>query len=177
MGALALLSALACTDPGDPGDPKDSVPATDSAPVTDACPGDPAVEIGTGDREFISIEDGDQLPLIHGPQGGNHILGAIRLWNIDPIVLIRYTLTRLDNAFLYSDNTYRLQVVPEAECQWYYLNLYGYIGFAGEGTGSQDIVMDVMWYEAEMRMEVVDQAGVTLVDTRRITPIPEDPPE
>lgn len=145
--------------------------------VPDACPGDPAIEIGSGDREFVTIADNDQLPLIHGPQGGNHILGALRVWNMNPIVLIHYTITRIDNGYLFSDNTYRLEMVPEAECQYYYINIYGYIGFAGEGTGSQDIVLDVMWHNALMQMEVEDLEGNVLVDERVIVPVPEDPPE
>lgn len=45
--------------------------------------GPPTVEVGTGLATFTPIADGDDLEVVHGPQGGYHVLGSLRasgLW-------------------------------------------------------------------------------------------------
>lgn len=39
---------------------------------------DPAVDIGTGEIEFVPLEDGDRLAIVEGAQGGYHLFGALR---------------------------------------------------------------------------------------------------
>jgi len=50
-----------------------------------ACVADtePAVELGTGEIEFLPLEDGETLEIIQGPQGGFHLLGSIRTKGIE----------------------------------------------------------------------------------------------
>lgn len=47
-------------------------------------PGDPAVQLGTGEIDFSALVDGQDLPIIRGPQGGYHLLGAIRTHDLEP---------------------------------------------------------------------------------------------
>src|SRR5688500_751925 len=43
------------------------------------------VELGTGEVAFESIpESGATLELVHGPQGGYHLVVAIRVWELVP---------------------------------------------------------------------------------------------
>jgi len=42
----------------------------------------PALEIGTGEIEFLSLEGGDTLQIIQGPQGGFHLLASLRVHGI-----------------------------------------------------------------------------------------------
>src|SRR5262245_19352029 len=61
--------------------------------VLTACGGVPVVDVGTGFDLFIPIRDGDMVPLIHGPQGGYHVWGAVRAENVDRSELkLRYSL-------------------------------------------------------------------------------------
>lgn len=43
----------------------------------------PSLELGTGEVEFESIDDGDDVWVIQGPQGGFHILGSIRVTGVE----------------------------------------------------------------------------------------------
>jgi hypothetical protein len=43
----------------------------------------PAVELGTGEVEFVPLADGDELDIIHGPQGGYHFTVSLRVQGID----------------------------------------------------------------------------------------------
>lgn len=53
--------------------------------VFSSCVGDsePAVEIGTGEIEFVAVEEGATVEIIQGPQGGFHLLGSIRTKGIE----------------------------------------------------------------------------------------------
>ena len=46
-------------------------------------PPEPAFELGTGELEFEALEDGDEILVIHGPQGGYHLLGSLRSAGIE----------------------------------------------------------------------------------------------
>ena len=35
--------------------------------------------IGTGEYAWESISTGDEITMVHGPQGGWHILGSVRI--------------------------------------------------------------------------------------------------
>ena len=48
--------------------------------------GDPIMEMGTGEEEFLEIADGDEIEVIHGTQDGHHILGSLRTQNTAEIV-------------------------------------------------------------------------------------------
>ena len=41
-------------------------------------PVEPGVRLGTGEIEFEPLEDGDDLVVIFGPQGGYHVLGSFQ---------------------------------------------------------------------------------------------------
>src|SRR4029434_4969109 len=45
----------------------------------------PAVELGTGESHFEELIDGQDVTLIHGPQGGWHVWMSLRAQEIDPM--------------------------------------------------------------------------------------------
>ncbi len=78
------------------------VDAPDAAVVVDApdaavvdvpeVPG--PVELGTGAERWEPLpRDGGELTLVHGPQGGWHVFGRVRLRGVTPDVYLTFTLT------------------------------------------------------------------------------------
>lgn len=53
-------------------------------PFDAGAPMEPTVEIGTGELEFEPIEDGQELELILGPQGGYHFLASMQVTGVEP---------------------------------------------------------------------------------------------
>ena len=53
----------------------------DSLAPADAGP--PTIEIGSGDREFESLAEGETILIVQGPQNGYHFLGSVRATNIN----------------------------------------------------------------------------------------------
>ena len=44
---------------------------------------EPGIEVGTGEREFEPLEDGDDILIIQGPQGGFHVLGSFLVTGVE----------------------------------------------------------------------------------------------
>lgn len=47
-------------------------------------PLEPAVEVGSGELAFASLVDGGEILVVHGPQGGYHLVGSVRARGFDP---------------------------------------------------------------------------------------------
>lgn len=81
------LVLLACAlNPACAAESDDPVAETDVAEdPDDPCRpgGEPALEIGTGETAYASLDDGAILELYHGPQGGVHVLVALQAEHID----------------------------------------------------------------------------------------------
>lgn len=169
---LLSLALLGCstTEPGaENGD--------SAAESTDAClSGTPTGELGTGDTVFIPVHDGDELPVIHGSQGGNHMLGAVRVKHMSPVVLVHFTLTA-ETGTVVSDQTYRLLLADEGDCTGSAIALYAYLGFMGGGTESQDVATALLWTDTRMQIDVTDTGGRAVSVGATITPTPGEPPE
>ena len=81
--ALALMAG-SCTP--------DS-PAGDAGSRADALAGI-ALELGTGQASFVSLPpSGASVELVHGPQGGYHILGRVRFRGFPPDVFTSFRVT------------------------------------------------------------------------------------
>ncbi|MEM6926099.1 MAG: hypothetical protein AAF602_04155 [Myxococcota bacterium] len=46
--------------------------------------GPTALEVGTGQFDFETVEEAQRLPMVQGPQGGYHVWVALRARNLDP---------------------------------------------------------------------------------------------
>lgn len=110
-----LLYLFACTP---------SVDDTAGQRCTDL---EPSLNVGTGEREFETLAEGDEVMMVHGPQGGWHMLGSIQLFNTSPIVEIDFTITDTVSGAVVSSNYYRVGLLMEDECNGYYPGMYGYL--------------------------------------------------
>ena len=136
----------------------------------------PSAELGTGEGAFVPVANGDQVPVIHGSQGGNHILGSVRVHHMSPIVLVHYSLTNKD-AEVVSDQSYRILLVDEGDCAASAVGLYGYLGFLGGGTGSEDAAVLLLWTNVQMKIDVTDTEGRFVSAEATIVPTPGEPPD
>jgi hypothetical protein len=116
---IPILLACACGTPGDGH-------TGDSAEVTDPCA--PAVEIGTGEDIFVDLADGAPLMMVHGPQGGWHMLASVRVTGTLPEVHIQYEIEHEPSGVTVSNNSYNLALLMEEGCSGTYVGMYGYLG-------------------------------------------------
>lgn len=162
---LLLLSACGEPEPG-----VDSAPAADDS--GDAPPGcfaaDPALDVGTGSNGFEALESGDPLVMVHGPQGGWHMLGSVRTHNMEPIVRIQFVVTVASSGAEVANNSLYVQTItdPDDPCVGVYPGMYAYLNVADLVDGDDDTPPELLGYET-----LVFTAVVT--DDNSVPPAPE----
>ena len=136
---------------------------------------DPLVEVGTGERSFEELTQDDSVVMVHGPQGGWHMLGSMRATYMTEIVSAHFTITHLDTGVVVADNTYRVATVYDPEqCQGFYPGMYGYLYVEELADGDLDTPPEVMPYaDVEFCMEVTDQDDRVERDCRRVVAVPD----
>lgn len=85
-GGFALISVLELGCASEPGLDELADDDTNAEPdPEDPClgGGEPSLEIGQGDTAFARCEADPTLELVHGPQGGVHVVVALHAVNID----------------------------------------------------------------------------------------------
>lgn len=161
-----LVLASACTG---------EVEVESGVPACAAAPGDlaaecacdePLVEVGGGTQAFESVAEGQAVTMVHGPQGGWHVLASARLGNLAPIVLIHYSITDVASGVVVSDNNYRVLMVQDSECFGFYPGMYGYLVVSDLIDGESDTPPELLaGRELLLQMEVTDTDERVATDT------------
>ena len=124
------------------------------------------VEIGGGTESFESVADGAEATMVHGPQGGWHVLASVSLRHVDPIVSIHYTIEVQPEGTIIADNTYRVQILEDAPCGGYYPGMYGYLDVRALAEGDRDTPPELLAArDLLIRIDISDLAGRTASDT------------
>jgi len=127
------------------------------------CEAGTAVWVGGGEQRFEAVTPGDPRTMVHGPQGGWHILGSVRMAGFSDVVSIHYQI-RADtyDGAMVSDNTYRVQSLPDPDApgDQYYPGLYGYLDVSGIAQGELDTPPELLSYQpVTLSMAVTDTEG------------------
>ncbi len=158
---LSLLW-MACTGSTESG--------ADDSEDTGPCAGEARVEIGDGTDPFVPIVEDGSVTMVHGPQGGWHMLAGVRVTNTDDIVSIAYTIQTESDGVVVSDNNYRVQLRDEGNCQGTYWNMYGYLDASVLAEGELDTPPELLCgAPLRMRIAVEDGAGKGASAELRIT--------
>lgn len=162
------------TDGGaDTGGPGSDTDDTGSGPLS-CSDFSPRVEIGTGDSTFETLVEAEPVVMVHGPQGGWHMLGSVRTHNMHNIIEVHYTVTDVESGVRVSDNNYRVAVVEDGECTGYYPGMYGYLDVADLATDVANRPPEVLGYKlVDIQMTVTDYEGREVVETLRVTAQPD----
>lgn len=119
----------------------------------------PLVELGTGTNHFVPLEAGAVLPIIAGPQGGHHLWAALRVYPPLAPDGLSIRLRVLHEGATLSDIEYRLNLVERgAAFEWYAMTAL--IPDPDRVVGSEVVVS----------LDVMDTAGRTGSDSRRVVP-------
>lgn len=147
---FSLMLWLACDGGGESG-PKDSDPPQ-------SCSATASVEIGDGLDPFNPIADGSAVTMVHGPQGGWHVLAGVQVTNTDEIISIHYSIDLLPEEIAISDNNYRVQLRQDGDCKGSYWNMYGYLDVTPLKDGEMDTPPELLCNRT-LRMTIAVEDG------------------
>ena len=167
-------------------DTEDSVASCDTASPADtgiqlgtiapACRcEEPSVTIGTGEFEWEDLDNNAPLTMVHGPQGGWHMLGSARVCGTRNIVTLHFTITHDQSETLVSDNTYRVALVDDpGSCCGHYPGKYGFLGVQALAEGELDTPPELLaCAPVTLKMEATDSGGRLLTTTTSVTAVPD----
>ncbi len=165
--SLVALSLVGCGG-GEGSDaavvPPDAACPLDGAGVT------PWIVLGTGDTSFVSLADGDDLELVHGPQGGYHLLTTALLGlAVSPEAhVLRYDVSGADGTVLGTTQVALNERRLTRTC-------------GGWFRGGDRVVLtiagpaDVVGTDVELVVSVLDADGEVVRDARHLHVIDDAP--
>jgi hypothetical protein len=103
------------------------------------------VEVGTGSSAFEPLAAGSAVTMVHGPQGGWHMLGSLRAVGFEYIVSVVYTIEHVPSGVRVSNNVYRVGMLyDEPTCTGEYPGMYGYLSVTELVDGELDTPPELM---------------------------------
>ncbi len=112
------------------------------APCIDCACVAPAVEIGDGTTTHVPAVPDSPATMVHGPQGGWHVLTSVGLDGLGPLVGLHLTidadLPAHEAPVRVSDNTYRVLLTADRPCGGSYAGMYAYLDVGELADGERD---------------------------------------
>ena len=162
----AALLLLGCT--GD--HPQDSNDTADPSCFADA----PALTIGSGEYDWVDLSQQSPVTMVHGPQGGWHMLGSARIDHTEPIVRILFTIKVKDSGVVIADNTYTVQMIRDQDCSGYYPGMYGYLDVSELADGEADTPPELLSNQPViMEMTAEDLEGRSATASLEVIAVPD----
>lgn len=151
----ALLALTACHDPCDT----------------------PAVAVGTGVDRFEPLAEDADVDVINGPQGGWHVLGAVRTWGMGEVARVDWTLDRASDGARVGDLLYTVATTPTPRaCSREFAGLFGVLSLDGVPHDEGDTPADAVDGERLVStMTVTDDGDRAAVGTATIVAHAEAP--
>jgi hypothetical protein len=120
----------------------------------------PMVEIGTGDEVFEPLAVGAPLTMVHGPQGGWHLLVSSRVSYTTESVDIDLIVTDVPSSVEVSNGLYEVFLQAEDECTGTFPGMYAFLGVGGLAEGELNTPPELLaGHELTVEMAIEDSEG------------------
>lgn len=160
LAAFSLLSQGCSDTPSDSGGDSSELGPPVGHMDTGCEAAEPSVLVGGGAEVYEPLNDGDPATIVHGPQGGWHMLASARVSNTLDIVTITYTTHLLPEETSLSWNQYRVQLQLFEECTGDYPGMYGYLDVSALAEGEADTPPELLeGRELRLSLQVTDTDG------------------
>jgi len=192
---LILLTLIACgpTAPTDTGEPTPSDSGetgqvdTASGTSPEGCFESPSsVIVGTGEETWAYLPEGAPLTMVHGPQGGWHILGSAWVSYTEEVVDLHFVVSVVDELdedgaeVVVGENRYTVRLLPAVDCIGYYPGMFVYLNIEALIDGELNTPPELLGGRSlRLWMAMEDSEGRQAVDERIVTAAldPQDVPE
>lgn len=139
--------------------------AAQESACTAACGCEPTVDVGgtsydaEGRPIWVEMPRGSEQTMVHGPQGGWHVLAAAQVEGTAEVVSIEYTIDYPERGAQLSYGLFRVMLVA-TECGGYYPSMFGILDVSALAEGDADTPPELLaGEELVLRMDVDDGVG------------------
>jgi len=194
---MLLLLTLAACDPAPPPtdtdtsvtptDTQETADTDDTAPPPAGCFDSPAsVIVGTGEDTWAYLPEDAPLTMVHGPQGGWHILGSAWVEGSEEVVDLHFVVSVVDELdddgeeVVVGENRYTIRLLPAVDCVGYYPGMFVYLNISELVDGDQDTPPELLGGRSlRLWMAMEDAEGRWAEDEQIVTAAldPQDEPE
>lgn len=94
-----------------------------------------ALTIGDGQDLFTPLVAGQEVTIVHGPQGGWHVLASVQVANTSPFVILKYKVHTLPELTQVSNNLYNVQLPLWTDCTGQLSDIFGYLEVSSLAVG------------------------------------------
>jgi hypothetical protein len=138
--------------------------------LPDACANTgPSAELGTGEDAYEPLEAGAEHTMVHGPQGGWHLLFAMQLTAMAPVVEAWLTVTDRPTGELASEAHFRVGTTTTGECTAVYTNMYAHL----DVPRGSNAVETYGYHDFDLTLRVEDRLGREGADAYSILAVPD----
>ena len=153
---IALLALLAACDGSE----------ESAASCEERCGCDARVEVGgtsydeVGRPIWVEMPEGSEQTMVHGPQGGWHVLAAAQVLGTADVVSIEYSIQYPAREVELSYGLFRVMLVSDDDCGGYYPSMFGILDVSSIASGEADTPPELLAGESLLlRMDVDDGEG------------------
>lgn len=129
-----------------------ALPLLGCPPAEDPC-GEPTVEIGTGWERYEPLTPGDDLVMVHGPQGGWHLLVSARVTGLGEHVTLHVQVFHDATDTLVADGLYEVRLRTEDGCTGTYPGMFAILSVDDLVQGEADTPPELL-VDEPMRIRV-----------------------
>lgn len=117
----------------------------------------PALVVGDGALGFTPLTPGQAVTMVHGPQGGWHVLSSALVANLRSVVEIDVSVVLDPSGDVVASDTYYVALLMTGTCVGEYPGIYAYLDVAALADGDLNTPPELLGgANAELRMRVED---------------------
>lgn len=130
-------------------------PTVDPSTCGDALP---VVALTPGQDTTVDLADGDEIMMVHGPQGGWHVEVGLRVTDPDPRITLDLSVDALGEQVVF--NHYEMRLTNHDGCTGVREGLFGFLDMSALAQGDADTPPELLvGEELTVTAEVTGQTG------------------
>lgn len=136
---------------------------------------EPTLAIGTGMESYVPVAEGADVQMVHGPQGGWHVLSAVQITHTRNVVEMQARVYDVETgAAVTGDLVYRVQLVDDGGCVGSFPNMYLYLDVTALVDGERDTPPELLSCR-QVRITVCasDTGGRELCEEKQVRVLPD----
>jgi len=139
---------------------------------------EPKLEPGSNEfpDDWTPISDGDEVVVVHGPQGGWHVWGSVKTQNTRNVVQVEIKIYDIPSGEIVADNGYHVALINEGTCAGSYPGMFAFINIDAlidEEAGLDTPPELICYHPLRIEMTTSDSGGRSITEVVEVIAAPD----